>query len=466
MRFHALPGRCPGVWNLSVVTLSAAAWACASPQPTAPPRVIAATAEPPPEPARPPAPVPEPAADAGPPVTLETVTTIEYVADGTLVLAGPTSLVARAPDGALKRVAIEPNAVVGVSSRFPGVVVQAPAGETKLYETPSLSQLYAGKGEPLLLSQNVIRNERSVLFQRAGKLQTITLPSSVKEGAQIEELTTVTPTRLNLTYGLEGVDTKLALLFDADTGSVVGEGVPIEGFSGLAPKGGIAGKIGYRIEGQQVVRVDLETGKVDRRATTACKAGQDFGNPTPSPSGELLLLTCDNDGIVLDGKTLAKRRQIPRILPGCDNGPILGGAVLADGSTLLLEGCGGEAKVNLKTGKYLCGDSAGVMGAPYEMLGAAPTQTRMPAGRAKTPPCNEGYVSQANIGRSRRYKRLYDPSMLIADGKKIALEADAEYLGALAPDEKSYAYLRGGRVVIRSLPDGKIQAELVTPTGK
>lgn len=328
-----------------------------------------------------------------------------------------------------------------------------------LLETPSLTPLYAGKGDVLMVSRNVVRNERSVHLQRAGKLQTITLPGSIKDPAQIEELVAIGPKRLNLTYGLEGQDFKLALLFDADTGRVIGDGVPVEGMSGQAPKGAIAGGIGFRIEGSRVARVDMETGRVDRQTTLRCKPDQQLGNPTPSPAGDLLLVTCDNDGIVLDGKKLTKRREIPRILPGCDNGPILGGEVLPDGHTLLLEGCGGEAKVDLRSGKYLCGDSAGVMGAPYEMGG--PGASRMPPGRASTPACNGDHVSRSNLGRSGRHQRLHDPPVLVVDGTKIALEADAEYQGSLAPDESEYAYVHGNRVSIRSLPDGKVKAEFV-----
>src|SRR5688572_33399157 len=134
-------------------------------RPSAPREVTAVAGEPPePTPRVPPTP------DASPPEPAETPSTVEFVADGTLIVAGRRTLVARAPDGTMKQIALEPNVVIGTSVGFAGVVIQRPNGDVTLLATPSLTPLYTGKGDVPMISRNVVKHERSVHLQRAGKL--------------------------------------------------------------------------------------------------------------------------------------------------------------------------------------------------------------------------------------------------------------------------------------------------------
>jgi hypothetical protein len=245
---------------------------------------------------------------------------------------------------------------------------------------------------------------------------------------------------------------------------------------GPPPRVAHAGPSGFVVEGRRLERIDLRTAKVDRQTTIRCGKDLEVGNPTPSPSGGLVLVTCGDDGVVLDGMTLLERRRISRIIPGCDNGGTLGGVVLDDGHTMLLSGCGGEAKLDLATGRYVCGDNSGVLGAPYDIApvfavgpGGVPTMTTpvapsAPAGRERVPRCTpESEAGQTTmLGPTSRYRLLHGEQRLTikhVGGKTIELEEDASY-PSVAPDDSVFAYPRGARVVVRSLPDGALRAEI------
>ena len=201
-----------------------------------------------------------------------------------------------------------------------------------------------------------------------------------------------------------------------------------------------------------------------KQSTVRCAKGETPLNPTPSPSGALLLVTCGGDAVVLDGVTLAEKRRIKNMMPGCDNGNDLGGVVLADGHTLRLEGCGGEARIDLDRGVYTCGDSAGIVGAPYMMV-AGPGGTmapQAPAARATLPPCTKDLTrSTSSFGTSGRYRLVHGERLTIEHALGvITLEDDGAAVPVIARDEASFAYLRGDKVVVRSLPAGKVLLEL------
>jgi hypothetical protein len=168
--------------------------------------------------------------------------------------------------------------------------------------------------------------------------------------------------------------------------------------------------------------------------------------------------------VVLDAATLAERRRIPRIIPGCDNGPILGGTILPDGHTLWLSGCGGEAKLDLASGRFKCSDSDGLLGAPYmpmpPMPGAGSGAWQAPPDRRNVPACGASQTESTPFGRSGRYKLKYVEHVAI-ETPEGAIELGDGEIPAVAPDEQSFAYQHDGHVIVRALPGGAQLADLV-----
>jgi len=410
------------------------------------------------------APVALPAAGGAP-------TSVWYVLDGTLLMGNDKQLVARAPDGTLQRKALAHSAVLHTSTDLAGVIVEE--GERiRLLATPSLAVLYEGKGTLPFGSEGVIviDDGAAVVFQHAGKLTRLALPKALKN----PRLETVRPmvngTRLNVTVASDGPGDSMitnGYLFDAQSGTVIGRGIPLVAVNAEGPRGAHAGEIGFTIEaGSRVTRVDLKTAKVVRQGVVRCGKDIPFANPTPNANGSLLLVTCGGDAVVLDGVTLAERRRIKDVMPGCDNGNVLGGDILADGHTLRLEGCGGEARVDLNSGKYVCGDGAGIVGGPYG--GMAPpgpggtSSPQAPSGRASLPLCTKDLSRQTSaFGHTGRYRLVLSEHQSIEHaGGLVDLEEESTGFPVVAADESSFAYVLGNKVIVRGLPDGKLKLEL------
>ncbi len=424
-----------------------------------------------PSPARAPAVIPS-VPVAAPAVTTgldayETPGQIEFLADGTLIVIGTETLLARAPGGALHRAALPGANVTLVASReFTGVAVMAD-DQAVLFVTPELSVAYDGPGAIAGDAPAVfVAKEHALLVQLGTEL--VRLDTSSAGGDLPEKLALVAGgTRLNVTFvgqTASGDERILAKLYDTANRNLLGEGLPLRQFVARAPIAEHAGNVGYSIAGRTVTRWNLTTGAADKRVNIRCPADRELGNPTTRAGSSLLVLTCENDGIVLDAKSLAERRRIPRLVPGCDQGPYLGGEFLEDGHTLMLEGCGGTAKLDLRSGKFACADDIGLLGAPYmdgPMLGGA-IERRVPAGREKVKPCRSqmDVESFARFGHSQRYRYAYGEKIQIAHASgKIELEPDSQ-LPVLSPDEMLFAYARGDRVVVRSLPEGTLVQEI------
>jgi hypothetical protein len=403
----------------------------------------------------------EPSGGAGEPPE-----SLTFLADGTLVVAGSRAVFARASDGTSARHAFAPGATVRVSSGLPGVAIES-EGEVTLLATPSLAVLHHGKGKLPISGANVVVVEdgRAMLAQHGGALARFALTGLPADAAIETVLPVAGGARLNVTLSREGVGggpIHSAVLFDPVRGVAAGRGIPLAAMSFDAAHGAHAGDRGFAVQGKQVSRVDLKTGSVQRSARPRCARDAELGNPTPSPDGSLLLVTCDADGVVLDGTTLAERRRIPRIIPGCDNGLVLDGVILPDQKTLLLEGCGGEARLDLASGRFLCADSEGLLGAPYEMLPGGFMGPRIVAGREQVPRCTGGNAQMAmSLGASGRYRLMHGEHLAVThEGGQIDLEEDAGY-PVIGPGEELFAYARGPRVYLRALPGGEVRAELV-----
>ena len=394
----------------------------------------------------------------------EAVETLAFLPDGTLVAAGTRTLLARAPDGAVERRPLAGGTTVHVSSVLEGVVL-ATGDAVSMLATPSLAVVHKGKGAAIFSAPSavVLEDERAVLTVRVGKLVRLALPAEPADGRVETVVALAGGARFNVTVVADTGPRFTGFLYDAESGALVGKGIPLPAIPMEAPPGAHVRDVGFAVDERRVVRVDLRTGKVLRQAKIACPKDLDLGNPTPSPTGELLLVTCGGDGVVLDGVTLAERRRIKQIVPGCDNGPVLGGQILGDGRTLLVQGCGGEAKLDLASGKYNCGDDPGLLGAPYDVAGgAAPAPRKALPGRERVPRCwpadKGGQFS--SLGTSGNLRLFHGERLTVEHpGGSVALEEDAGYPVA-AVDEGSVAYARGGRIVVRRLADGKVGADL------
>jgi hypothetical protein len=407
--------------------------------------------------------------DAGPAEPPDSPSTIAYVADGTLLVVGRRTLLARAANGTTQRRRIAEDASVQYAEGARGALI---AGNeiVELLATPSLVVLHHGVGTPTTNTPTaiVIDDGATLVMQQGDALVRFAIPAD-RQGAQVTGVTTIANgARVDVAYQTDD-DGFAGTLFDAKSGAFIGPGFADRGSASYIPLSGVSNDAAFVVNGDRLARVDVMTGKITRQTAIGCGKDHVAGNPTPSSTGDLVLVTCDGDGIVFDG-TLRVVRRVARIMPGCDNGYFLGGLVLPDNHTMLLTGCGGQAKIDLATGRYTCGDGAGIVGAPYEMFGAGPLRmgpggpvasARIPVappGRATLPHCSKEQTNM--IGRSGRFRMTYGEHITIeSDGAKpIVLDGSAA--PAIAPDEKSFAYVKGDAVIVRALPGGEPIAEL------
>ena len=199
-----------------------------------------------------------------------------------------------------------------------------------------------------------------------------------------------------------------------------------------------------------VVR-DVFTGTVLKQRVIPCKGM--LANPTVSPDGNTVLVTCGGTAIVMDGRTLAEKRRVGSVIPGCDNGFDLGGHIESGTpATLVIEGCGGVARLNLGTGRFVCGDNAGVMGGPYL---AMDTTTKFTP--PKVPACTVAEeTSHQTLGTRGLYTYLMDDKVVRGPGATtIQLEPDSS-MPALSLAEDRMAYVNDKKIVVRELPSGKV----------
>lgn len=404
------------------------------------------------------------APDAGP-VEPDSPSSVAFLSDGTLVVVGRRTLLARAADGTTKRRRLDEASTVEYAPDARGVVIRTDA-VVELVATPSLAPLYMGAGTPLVETPSALAVDegRAVVLQQGEALMRLAVPSQHQGAQPVAVQLVARGARFNLSYASDDANGFSGTLFDAKDGAVVGTGFSGSRMTAMVPLVAITSDAAFVVKGDRLSRVDLLTAKPTRQATIACGKDRVLGNPTPSPSGNLVLVTCSEEGIVLDGASLQVLRRVPNILPGCDNGNYLGGAVAPDNRTLVLSGCGGQAKVDIVTGRYVCGDGAGIVGGPYEIVpirgpNGQFAPPRAPSGRDKLPRCTkEGQAM--TIGASGRYRVVYGEHVTLeSDGARpIVLEQSA--IPTIAPDERLVAYARGDVVVVRALPAGDVVVEL------
>jgi hypothetical protein len=399
--------------------------------------------------------------DAAPAAEIDSPGTVGYVSDGTLLAFGQKFLLARSRAGEIARYRLPEGANVDVPPNLRGVVVRTESSAT-LLATPQLTVLYDGPGAPLQGSPNVVvvARDHALAFQKGDELARLVLPGEIDSARSLRLV--AHETRANVTFEREtdSGTKESAALYDLATGARIGRGVPVNTTFSTLALGAALDTVGFVVEGKSVSRIDLEKGIVVRRGVIACGPDLPVANPTPSPAGDLLLVTCGNDAVILDGATLKSRRRIPSVMPGCDNGPYLGGEILKDGRTLRLDGCGGEARLDLQTAKYACADDPGLLGAPYDMGMGTPHGPRVPTGREHVPRCARGDSATSWLGSSDRYRLdQSDHYTVVFDGGSVSLGENVGY-PVIAPDESTFAYTSGDKLVVRSLPEGNVLAEL------
>lgn len=384
---------------------------------------------------------------------------VSFLRDGSLLVATDKEVVVVDGAGKLHRAVTGGRAVkIDPTVAGEGVVLEG-SSELVLLDTPSLRELYRGPGTALSRPAEAIDVHGAVLVPIGGKLVRFTLPAGKEKRGDTVELVNGDELAV-VTWMLEDTMEAEAAVFDVATGRLIGRALPMPLFA-MQPIAVVAGTRQIGIDKGSVVAIDLTSAAVVKTSKLACPKGSFLGNPMAIDGGDLVLVTCGADGITLDARTFAQKRRIPRIIPGCDNGEILPAHLdpKAKG-VLVVEGCGGEARLDLGTGVYRCSDEIGLVGAEYEMVPGGPGR-RAPPGRENVPRCTkEDEAANMRIGTSGTYAFAYGevPSIVHAGGT-ILLEEGAG-APALSPDEKKVAYAVSDRVIVRSLPSGAIVKEI------
>lgn len=397
-------------------------------------------------------------------------TDVRFLGDGTIVIATDKEIVTVDRAGTMNRKALAGRTprLESPTAAGAGVVLQG-NDDVVLLETPSLRELYVGKGATLPSSVAAVAtldDPPSLLVQVEGRLARLTLPRS-KSGKtiRVDNVQVVASGKRAVVTWLpdESIDAEAAL-FDTATGRLLGRALPSAAFA-LRPVSTIVGSTQVGTERGGVVVIDLLTAATLRSAKVPCPKDSFVGNPMVNGPGDTLLVTCGNDGMTLDPRTLAVKRRFSRILPGCDNGDHLPAHYDAQNpSELVLEGCGGEARLDLTTGKYRCSDDIGLVGAAYEMEAASLSLGRgrqAPAGRENLPRCTKQDEGMPyGVGHTGRYT-MHD-NVVSRSGSPpttITLEEHAS-MPSFALDDSQMAYVVDDRVVVRSLPAGTVVREL------
>lgn len=393
---------------------------------------------------------------------------LAFLENGALAVATEKELVVADGAGPLRRVQLRGRTPKLDRDQGEGIVLDGAGDDVVLLETPTLRELYAGPGFAVMGSPHAIATTGaapSVLLQHRGKLVRFELPPGRSKRVDSVDLSG-SGRHAVVTWSLDDTIDAEAAVFDADAGRRIGAVRPMPVFA-TQPLATIAGDRQIAIDDRKVVVVDLATATVVRSANVACPKNAFLGNPKASADADLVLVTCGSDGIALEAKTLAPKRRYARIMPGCDNGEILPAHFEPNAkSELVVEGCGGIARLDLATGKYRCSDEIGLVGAEYEIVSPGPNgpMRQAPAGRENLPHCTpEDRAMHLRLGSSDTYWMVYgdEHGELVHRGGTIALDAGAT-LHTLSRDEKKIAYAVKGRVVVRTLPEGKVVQEIVS----
>ena len=133
---------------------------------------------------------------------------------------------------------------------------------------------------------------------------------------------------------------------------------------------------------------------------------------------------------------------------------------------MIVEGCGGEAHLDLRTGRYLCGDDDGLMGRPYDLFRDDPDPAKSkPKQAVGVPPCHVGAMARSEEKASAHYSLAAndegDLVVLRPGDPSVHLSIAAGQMPLISPEEDRYAVVDDASVVLYALPSGAILAKLV-----
>jgi hypothetical protein len=409
------------------------------------------------------------------------ITGFELFADGSLGVSSDREVVVVDPSGAFHRHPIAQGQAARLDSMGHGTAVVIESGtkmdEHVMLSVPALQEIFSGPSSRLQRPTDAVATRgpsATVIAQIGSSISKFSLPGNLSK--TVESLD-VAPTKKYavVTYSIESTDASLGAIFEVASGKLIGKAPPISSFS-PAGRALIVGDLMYGVEKDNVVITDLSNGTA-RRAKLQCTQLGQAGNPMLSPKKDLLLATCGEDGFALDPKTLGVKKRFTRMMPGCDNGDILPAHFEPKvENELIVEGCGGIAKLDLSTGKYKCTDSDGLVGAPYEMVplphgggggggGHSQPVRRIPADRQGLPRCSATDAQMPYLlpSASNSWQMKSDadvPTLVGPKGETIKLEASAP-VPTLSTDETRLAYQLTDRVILRAVPAGNIILEIV-----
>ena len=396
---------------------------------------------------------------------------LAYAPDGTLVVFANDAIVSYSREAEVARVPLASDEVARPEAT--AAVLITGSDRARLLSLPLLREIYAGTvrtpfdtgGGTTTLVENHTRDEAVVILAPDGK--------SVKVLKQLPKGNDVTVGAVRVTAaGVlavvsvsetndAGVEHDRGVVYDVATGRAVAEVLPMNGAPGGAPATTLEGRheIGFR--GDELVVLDLATGATLHRARFHCgtdDAGyHTSGNPIVDPTGRRLIVTCDDDGFLFDYPSLRRVRTFPRLVPGCDNGPYLGGTFSDDGNTFTLTGCGGESRLDVRSGRFLCGDNDGLMGRPYDVIPGGPHER--PKQAVGVPVCHTEAEREhrAEVVSAHFRVGMEGEDSVLTGAHKERIVLGPGYLApVVTKDEARVAVIVGTHVVERALPSGNV----------
>jgi hypothetical protein len=403
------------------------------------------------------------AADAIAPAKKEDVSAVTFVADGAMLVELHSRLVLVRADGTRVERALAPHSVVTVEQGGRTIVVSQD-DDVSMLAVPTLKEIFRGRGRSLITSDFLVEtsgdDDVAVVYVQAGASAPSRLAIPAK--AHVDGVRTTKSGRFAVVTFSEQLDgggeVWRAHAFELATGKRTGDAVAMQSRPIMSgPQATLHDETQFAIRGDQVVVIDLATGSVLRRGSVGCARTANSiygaGNITVAPTGDRFILTCEEDGVLFDAKTMRRVRGYKHLIPGCDNGPYLGGYFSKDGTQLILEGCGGEAHLDVATGKFKCGDDDGLMGASYPITAPNHPPARPPQAIG-VPPCHSGTnaassVTSLGAGYSLEWNEQ-GVALLGPNNLRIHLPEYARPVVAPAGDR--FAYPDGTKVIVKSLP--------------
>lgn len=407
---------------------------------------------------------------------------VAFTTDGSLALELATRLVVYGANGERRELALAPSADVSWPYQAVRSVLVDENGTVRLIAMSSVRELHHAKGRAF---DNVLIESASdgdggidsdvdvagvVLGPSGATVARLLAPPGARP--RLYNVSITKSGRFAVaSWRLNDESTKIpSFVYDLTTGRRIGPVLPMSQMGDRA----VATFFGDRqigVRDDKVVVIELATAQDLRSARIGCPppsrptADSEIirGNPIVDERGTRMVVTCDDDAVLIDVATLRSIRTMSNVIPGCDNGMSLPAHFSADGSTLVVEGCGGEAHIDLATGKYRCGDSDPLMGAPYEPFGR---ENPRPAKAIGVPACGDGGAFNSSlIDLSPNYRSVSTQDGIALagpNGLRIALSETVSTTLALAvsPKEDRYAVIEGNKVIVRALPGNAVLSEL------